>query len=307
MKPRELNAANFDLPLEFNLTAGKVKDAMKEAGAGSSDLWKVPPEALHVLPNFNARVRNAEYEAHIRDLADSMKVNGFKQDKPLSGYVAVEDGVQKIYITDGHSRLEAVNLAISEGAAIPRVPVVVAQSGASIEDLTVALVTSNNGKPLSPYETGIVCKRLMAFGWEIPEIAARLTISDQHVRNLLSLMGAPVEIRQMVMEDRIAASQAIEIIGKHGDKALEVIQGAQERAAAKGKAKVTGKHVDPAHEFKKACRDRAGDMFILLEKVAGPEQSQDGTKTISNELFSEIYTLVQEIAETRSWPPSRKP
>lgn len=301
MKPRKLNASNFDLPLEFNLSAGKVKEAMKEAGAGSSDLWKVPPEALHILPNFNVRVRNPEYEAHIRDLADSMKANGYKQDKPISGYVAVEDGIQKIYITDGHSRREAALLAISEGAEIPRVPVVVAQAGASIEDLTAALVTSNNGKPLSPFETGIVCKRLTAFGWDTKEIASRLSISDQYVKNLLTLMGAPIEIRQMVMEDRISASTAIEVVEKHGDKAVIVIREAQERAESKGKGKVTPRHVDPAHAFKKACKERAGDMFEIISKIAQQcRRDTNGVIALPGDLFDAACTFDREMTEVRS-------
>jgi ParB family transcriptional regulator, chromosome partitioning protein len=294
MKPRELNANNFYLPLDLNITAGNTKVAMKEAGAGSSDLWKVPPDALHILPNFNVRVRNPEYEAHVRGLADSMKAGGYKQDKPLSGYVAFEDGSQKIYITDGHSRLEAVRLAIHEGAEIPRVPIVVAQAGATIEDLTVSLATSNNGKPLSPFELGIVCKRLIGFGWEIKEIAVRLTISEQYVRNLLSLMAAPLEIRQMVMEEQISASTAVVILDKHGDKALEVIQAAQERAASKGNGKVTQRHVDPAHEFKKQCRDRARDMFILLQRVITAQQHPDSTTKLPDDLFNEIYTMYKK-------------
>lgn len=278
---------------------GSVKIAMKEAGAGSSDLWKVPYEQLHVIPNFNARVRNAEYIAHVRSLADSMKAIGFKQDKPLSGYVAIEGGKQTIYITDGHSRYEAAGIAISEGAEIVRIPIVIAQSGASIEDLTAALVTSNNGRPLSPFETGVVCKRLIGFGFEVGEIAARLSLSEQYVNNLLSLMAAPIEIRQMVMRDEVSASVAIEVVGKHGEKALEVLTAAQERATSSGKGKVTAKHIDPANEFKKTCKARAAEMFALLEQVASAEDEADraqcATLILPGDTHYQIQALVQEL------------
>lgn len=43
-----------DFTLELN--PGSIKGAMKEVGAGSGDLWKVPVAALRVIEGFNVRV-----------------------------------------------------------------------------------------------------------------------------------------------------------------------------------------------------------------------------------------------------------
>ncbi len=89
------------------LSPGSIKSAMKTAGAGSRDLWQVPPSQLKVIEGLNPRVVNESYKQHIRALADSIKSEGFYQHKPLGGYVSEEDGVEQIYIYEGGSRLAA--------------------------------------------------------------------------------------------------------------------------------------------------------------------------------------------------------
>lgn len=249
---------------DSNLTAGNVKAAMKEAGAVSADLWQVAPGQLRVLEGFNARVKNEAYTARVRWIADSIKANGYYKDKPLSGFVAREDGVDVIYVTGGHRRHEAVHLAISEGVDVPHVPVVIKPKGTGMEDLTVDLIVGNEGEPLTTYEQAVVCKRLAAFGWDSKEIARRVGYSTaQYVDGLLALAGAPLPIRKMVMESVISATTAIEAIKKHGDKATDVLLAAVVKA---GGGRVTAKAM-PGAEFKKAMKKQAEPMYTALTKV----------------------------------------
>lgn len=246
-----------------DLTPGNIKAAMKAAEAVSADLWQVAPAQLHVLEGFNARVKNSAYAARVRWIADSIKANGYYKDKPLSGFVAVEDGKEVIYVTGGHRRYEAVLLAISEGVEIATVPVVIKARGTSMEDLTVDLVVGNEGEPLTTYEQAIVCKRLTGYGWDSKEIARRLGYSTPaYVDNLLSLVAAPLAIRTLVSDSVISATTAIEAIKKHGDKASEVLIAAQ----AKSGGRVTAKHL-PDAAFKKALKVQGPAMYDLLEKV----------------------------------------
>lgn len=275
---------NAQLGFEVALHPGSIKSAMKVAEAGSRDLWQVPVGSLQVLDNFNARVKDASYYAHIRWLADSMKSEGFYQHEPLAGYVAKVDDEQVIYIYEGHCRREAALLAISEGAEIVSVPVVVSQAGLSMEDLTVALVRSNGGKPLSPYEVGVVCKRLVRFGLEVSVIASRLSLTVQHVNNLLSLMASPIDLRKMVIEGVVSATTAIEMLAKHGDKALEKLQEAQARANAAGKSRVTSKHVAPGHSFKKAVIKSAVPMYHAITEIKADPGYQGLTPTVREKL-----------------------
>ena len=235
-------------PPQFSFFQGSVKKAMKFAGAGSSDLWKVPPSQLRRQDGFNVRVPGESYSARVRELADSIKANGFYVDKALTGYVAREGEDDVIIITDGHTRLAAVELAISEGCEIETVPVITKPSGTSMEDLTVALVTSNNGAPLKPFEVALVCKRLVNYGMAEETIANRLGYTLTHVQSLLLLMSAPASIRDMVSSEKISASLAIETLRKEGPKAAEALLAASAHAESSGAARVTAKQMKGAKE-----------------------------------------------------------
>ena len=276
--------------IELNLTPGGVKKAMAQAGASSSDLWKVSIDELRIIPNFNVRLRDANFNQHIRSLADSMKVEGFYQDKPIAGYVAKEGDSQVIYITDGHCRFEAAKLAISEGAEITKLPVVVVSQGTSPEDLTVALVRANSGKPLEPYELAVVCKRLARFGWENADIASRLGFTPSYVDNLLLLISGPSNIRQMVLDGQVAAATAIEAMRKHGNKAFDKLQAALEAAQATGGERVTRKHM-PEVIFKKKVVKAAPNLFNSLRDIT----KDTGYQHISPGLREKLDALMTEL------------
>lgn len=226
---------------ELSMVPGSVKGAM--VGAKSSDLWKVPLSKLRVKDGFNIRIQNEAHAEQVRFIADSIKVNGFFPDKPIAGYVAKEDGESIIYVIDGHTRLQAVFLANSEGAEITELPVVTKPAGTSMEDLTVALVVSNGGRNLTPYEIALVCKRLISFGMSESEIASRIGKSRNYVAELLLLAGAPRSITKMVQDGVVSASLAANNYRKHGEGAASILQEGLMKAVSKGKSKVTGKHL----------------------------------------------------------------
>ena len=267
------------------LTPGNTKAAMKAVGAVSADLWQVEPTRLRILDGFNARIKNEAYTGRVRWIADSIKANGYYKDKPLTGFVALEDGTEVIYVTGGHRRHEAVLLALSEGVEVAAVPVVIKPRGTSMEDLTVDLVVGNEGEPLSTYEQAVVCKRLAAFGWDSKEIARRLGYSTaQYVDALLSLASAPLPVRRMVMESVISATTAIEAIKKHGDKAGDVLLAAMVKS---GTGRVTAKHM-PQAEFKKALKKQAEPMHHMLTSL----MDDPGYKQLSTKFQKALVELL---------------
>lgn len=228
----------------IQLFPSNVKQAMKAAGAGSSDLWKVKREKIVQIQGFNVRLLNDEFNARVRSIADSIKANGFYADKPLAGYVGKgEDGEGVIYLTDGYTRLAAYDLAVKEGAEAAPLPVVTKPAGTSMEDLTVALVRGNQGTPLTPYETGLVCKRLINYGMTEDQISDRLGLGKKYVSDLLLLMSAPAKVRSMVESGQISAHVAISAMRRHGPKVVEVLEKSIAAAKADGKDKVQPKHV----------------------------------------------------------------
>ncbi len=234
--------------MSLDLVAGSVKKAM--VGAASRDLWQVPLERLHVMPDFNVRADTDQHREHIESLADSIVENGFYQNKPLAGYVSVENGKEKIYVTDGHCRLDAAIIARLRGAAIEALPVVISPKGTNIEDLTVGLITNNSGNPLTEFEIGLVCKRLVGFGWDTGVIAKRIGKSKARVDGLLDLVGADPEIRNMVSAGEVSASQAITTMKKSGAEAAGKLREGVQKAKAKGKKKATAKHIDAKPGYK---------------------------------------------------------
>lgn len=254
--------------LEFDaeLVPANLKSAMAGAGAKSRDLWQVPIGKLVVLPGFNPRVKDDAYQARVRTIADSMRENGFYQDKPLA-VVVTDDG---ICVVEGGTRLDAAKLAVSEGAPLETIPCVVKDRSSSMEDLTVALVMGNNGERFSQWEMSVVVKRLASFGWDDAKIAQSLDIGAKHIENFKKIASAPLEVRNMVKDGTISANVAIGAVSKHGAGAAKVLGAALDKAKANGKAKATAKDM-PGHARASYIKKSAPAAFGVIEQIASHE------------------------------------
>ena len=228
----------------IQLNPGSVKKAT--VGISSGDLWKMPRDRIRVIDGFNVREKDADYKANVRRYADSMKANGYDETKPMAGFVYEENGEHFIGLTDGHTRLDAVDLANSEGCEIVTIPVVTKARGTSMEDITIGLVTSNSGAALKPLEVAKVCKRLVGYGMEVKDIATRLTLTPAYVNQLLDLLAAPKAVRELVSNGTIAATLAMDTIKKHGKEATKMLTAGVKEAKSTGKTRVTAKHVKAA-------------------------------------------------------------
>ena len=280
------------------LVAGSIKAAMKDTGSGSRDLWQVPIGQLRVITGLNPRVMNQAYEEHIRSLADSMLSEGFFQDQPLAGYVEKEGESNTIFVYSGHSRLAAAKLANMEGAQIERLPVVVSTQGLSIEDLTVALVRGNGGKSLTYFESAIVCKRLVRYGMELDEIARRTGITVPLVKNRLQLMAAPAPLRELVANEKVSATLAIELLAKHGDKVMDAVKSAIEVAGNEGKTKVRKAQTAQPDVINRAkvVKKAAPKLFEAADQVF----KDPGFSGLSQDTRNLLESLLTEIKSTGS-------
>lgn len=285
-----LNALNSSASFDHNFIPGAVKDAMKDAKAGSGDLWKVPLGEFHIIPGFNPRQESPEYLDHIEDIAKSIVAEGFYPHKPIAGYVERVDGKNMIVITDGHTRYRAAKRAIELGAQVASLPTVISPKGTNREDLTIALVKSNQGRPLTMLETAIVCKRLISYGMEVKDIAARLNYTPAYVNQLLSLLESPKEIRDMIVKGEISATTVAETIKKHGQE-----EAAARITAAAGDAKKNGKKVTAKNLKDKPKTQPSGPTpkALLAEMVRYVEANP---KAVSDDIlrgwFEEAKALV---------------
>lgn len=234
----------------LDMVSGNTKAAMKTADAKSRDLYMVPVDQLTIMDDFNTRTKNDEYKSKVREVADSIKANEFYSHKPFAVIVIKVDGKDVIAVYDGHTRYEGMLLAISEGAVVERVPCVAAPAGTTLEDITVGLVTNNSGRQLDPMGIATVVKRLVGYGLEVSEIAKRIGFTPAYVGGLLSLVGAPKSIRDMVNEGIVSASLAVSTLREEGEKAVAVLEAGLVAAKANGKKKVTKKVIVPSAPVK---------------------------------------------------------
>lgn len=187
---------------------------LKELAVGrGGDTYIFNPEDINEIQDYNVRDMNsAETTAHIRSMADAIKAGGTSAFPPIT--IGQVDG--KIYVYSGYCRRRAFILAKNEGAPIKGILAVA--NTQSDEDRTVDLLTSNNGLPLTPMEKAKAVKRLLMFSWTPAEVASRLGISISSVGNLIALLNAPTEIKQLVEDGRVSATTAIKEIRKDEKK-----------------------------------------------------------------------------------------
>ncbi|WP_300658486.1 hypothetical protein [Hydrogenophaga sp.] len=275
------------------LVAGSVEKAMDDAGATPSPLWMVPRRYIRVIEGFNVRIQNAALQAHIASLADSMLSEGFKLEHPLSGYVAREGDESIIYISDGHCRLQGFDKAVSEGADLDRLPVVVNTQQHDIAELSVVVVRSATSKPLEALEKAALVKRLKLYGWDEKRISARCGFTTTYVRDLLALIEAPVQVRELVQDNKISATAALQAMAKHGEKAAEKITEGLQAAEARGKTRVTSKFMqDPGEKI----IERSG---TALYGVAQEIKADPAFASLEGGLRKKLEDLIAQIEDKR--------
>jgi len=235
---------------------------LKDLAEGTKDLYMLSPAIITEEAGWNARIEGPELDAHIRQLADSIKEIGVQE--PVTVYQKNDT----IILTNGHCRLMAVKLAISEGAEILSIPCRVEERHANDADRVLSMITRNSGKPLSQLEQSSVVKRLIAFGWKTSQIAQKTGFSVTHVQDLLILGGATAEVSQMVAAGEVSATTAIKQVKKHGDKAAGRLQ---EAAKTSGATRVTEKHLTSPGINWKVQGPLLRDAIIRLRDAEGEE------------------------------------
>ncbi|MGH8156619.1 MAG: hypothetical protein ACREPQ_00735 [Rhodanobacter sp.] len=284
----KIPSATFDV----ELVPGGIKKIKTENRRADAMSW-MDPHSIHVMDGFNARIRTPTYMEHLRSIVESMKgEDGFLIDKPIS--------VDVVYAVGGHTRLEASIIAIAEGAAFSEIPVVLLPKSMNMVDMTVDLYRGNTGRPLTPYETAIVAKRLNRMDLSEAEIGRRLGLAQSHVNGLLLLAAAPRAIANMVIADELSASEAINVLRKHGNKAQDILQQAKQRAEDAGQKKVTAAHL-PGAAFAKAIKKSAPHLFAAARQITedpGYTLLRAETRTQLDQLLAELAQLEEPDAES---------
>lgn len=223
----------IDLVLEFD--PGSIKAAVSEHNATGREMFMVPIGDITAKADFNVRIQDDDYEAHVEEIKQSIMENGFFTRFPLSCYVNKEGDQNFFQVVGGFTRFDAAKRAVAAGMKLEKLPVVVVPNGTSMLDLWIGLDRDNTSNRLKPYERAIVVKRAVTAGATEDEVATKLGISKQYVGNLLYMMGLPKAVHTLVIQNKVSLNTAVETAKKEGaGKAAGVLSAAINAAPAAG-------------------------------------------------------------------------
>ena len=281
---------------EGELTMSGVRDLAVSRGASTLIF---DPHIIIEDPLYNTRDMNSEStQSHIREMADAIKANGNEMFPPIT----ITQYGDKVMVISGWCRRRAHILAMEEGAPVKGILCLNVGKKAP-EEITLQILASNDGLPLTVPEKAEAIRRLQSFMWSYDDIAKKIGWSVSKVRNVLILHDAPDDIVKMVKDGEISPSAAIRAIQAHGaDGAKEVIETAIDTAKKEGRkkpaigdlAKQDAKKIPwstygpKMHAFLKGIYETpANDRQRLMEKISN-----------AGELLAEIEDKYPEYVET---------
>ena len=233
----------------------KILAERKLEWIGKTTQFKIDPRKLEVEDGFNARIPGDELDAHIAAMKES-----FKAGATIPAIdVRVDDG--RVIVVDGHCRRRAILELIAEGVEIESVDI--RQYRGNDAERVAHMLTSAQGKPLTPLECGKSYLRLIRFGWTKPAIASRVGKSISHVEQMILLAESNSDVQAMVAGKSVSAAVAVEMVRKHGENAGPVLQNHLDTAKAGGKKKVTQKTISAASQ-------KPSDLKYEM-RVSGPD------------------------------------
>ena len=187
----------------------------------------VPLQSIYIEEGFNVRDIDLEH------------VNEFKEAFIAGEYIPplfVEVTERGVKVIDGHHRYLGALEAVKAGHEIARIEC--KDFTGSEADKIAFMITSSQGKPLSPTERAVAYHRLINQGFSIDEIAKKVKRSPSDVRHHLQLAECEPQIKAMVKAHEISSSDAIALQKEHGAFAPQIAQQALIEAKAQGKNKV---------------------------------------------------------------------
>ena len=177
---------------------------IKDIAIGRSDIFRIDPRNIRVREGWNLRnTETADYKAGIVDLKNQIIAAGGVKEALT---VQWEDGAP--WLTNGHRRLAAVNLALSEGYEVPFVPVQTEGRNVSEVDCVLSMVLRNSGVPFTPMENAAVFERLRTLGLTLVQIAEKVGLTEARVRQTIDLLTMPEPVKAHIDAGTVAPTTA---------------------------------------------------------------------------------------------------
>lgn len=215
------------------------RQMLDQGHAKRADLVKILIEHIHVEPDFNAPETKEEFEARVEGVVAHLAAGG--KLPPIEVRDRADGGV---YVVDGHARLEGMRRAAARGMPVQDPKdglfyLLTALFKGNDADRTLRIITSATGRTLSPLQTAAILKRLRNFGWPTKEIATRINLSAERVRQLLALGDSNSDVQKLVQSGEVPAHVAIDAQRKHKEAAGPILTKQLAEAKASGKKRLT--------------------------------------------------------------------
>ena len=109
-------------------------------------------------------------------------------------------------------------------------------------------------------------------------------------------MAAPAPLRELVANEKLSATLAIELLATHGDKVMNAVTGAVEVAGSEGKTKVRKAQTVLPHVFSRAkvVKKAAPKLFEAADLV----MKDPGFSGLSQDTRDLLESLLAEIKKT---------
>lgn len=233
--------------------ATSYRDLIGTGDIKKTNTYRAKLTSVHVEPGFNLRGETATTYADIKDPVFREEIDAmvdFLMDggkfPPLEIRIRPEGGV---WLVDGHRRRITYNRAVELGAPLAdedgEVYVDVRAFEGNDSERVARIMTSAEGRKLTPLETANGYKRLAAFNWDAERIAKKVGKTRPHVEGLLILANANTDVHMLVASGKVSAAIAVDAVRKHNEKAGAFLAGQFEKAKAAGGKKVTAGTLKP--------------------------------------------------------------
>lgn len=275
-----------------------------------TDLYKIDPRNIVVVEGFNCRKNFGD----IDKLAEEIKAQGILN--PISVIpFKDENGNDKYRLVDGERRYRATMKLINEGVEILRIPALFLSKSMSEEDMLIQQALRNEGEQFTPYEWGLLAKRLMdKCGLTMKEVSEKLGINIGTISRYLGYLELDPRLSELIRDRKIS--------GPNLDRVLNAYNGDEEAAykeivkllksmEEKGTTKVSLRDCDKNSKtviFKDSTTIRKGlDKLISYVKEY---QTENNCKVQLNivDMLAQLKdgTLIDEILDKAQKTPALK-
>lgn len=252
-----------------------TRQLLASGSAKRADAVRVWIGDIFIEPGFNLPESPEDYEARVEGMVAHL-ANGGKL--PAIETRDRAEGGQ--WVVDGQGRHDAYGRAHARGIPVAdpsdgRVYIPTTPFVGNDADRALRLITSAEGRTLTPLQMAEGCKRLRNFGWPLEDIAKRINRTAERVRQLLALGDSNSDVQALVMSGEVSATVATAAARHHGDNAGAVLTEQLAGVKAAGGKKLTPGKAAPK---KPKASDLAEERALLDWLIEQRAMVARGTK-----------------------------